>query len=183
MAVFFRDYFSQYPKRLMLRLKEGDTVQLERFQDVIEARVVKVDCSLVNVCRLDICMGMEGLYICTCWPAYCMWMWYIKLLFASACSCISKLKEVQLRKQFTNGCIEGVFAWHLCFWKKLEEWLVVPLIAVLLTSAAWLCSMLFLYRPLLMPFIPSLMTCLTTSVLQPLPLQTTLASTHGARLQ
>ena len=142
MAVFFRDYFSQYPKRLMLRLREGDTVQLERFRDVLEARVVEVDCSLVKVWRLDICIGIEGLYICTCWPAYCMWMWYITLLFASACSCILKLEEVQLGKQFTNGCIEGVFAWHQCFWRKMEEWSVVPLIAVLLTSAAWLCSML-----------------------------------------
>ena len=66
MAVFFRDYFSQYPKRLMLRLREGDTVQLERFRDVLEARVVEVDCSLVKVWRLDICIGIEGLYICTC---------------------------------------------------------------------------------------------------------------------
>ncbi len=48
---FFKEYFSQYPKRLMLRLREGDTVQLERFRDVLEARVVQVDCSLVKVWR------------------------------------------------------------------------------------------------------------------------------------
>ena len=33
----------------MLRLKEGDSVQLERFQGVLEARVVQVDCSMVKV--------------------------------------------------------------------------------------------------------------------------------------
>ena len=51
MHAFFKEYFSQYPQRLMLRLKEGDSVKLERFQQVIEAQVVQVDCSLAKVYR------------------------------------------------------------------------------------------------------------------------------------
>ena len=59
--IFFKEYFSQYPQRLMLRLRVGDTVQLERFQDVLEAQVVQVDCSLVKVCiyRQDKCMRLQ----------------------------------------------------------------------------------------------------------------------------
>ena len=32
----------------MLRLKEEDSVQLEKIQDVLEAQVVQVDCTLVK---------------------------------------------------------------------------------------------------------------------------------------
>ena len=49
MEGFFKEYFLWYPQRLMLRLKEGDIVQVERFKEVLEARVVQVDCSLVKV--------------------------------------------------------------------------------------------------------------------------------------
>ena len=74
MYAFYGEYFSQYPQRLMLRLKEGDAVQLERFQDVFEARVVQVDCSLVKVHRHDICMHHVciGEALCTLvlgWPS------------------------------------------------------------------------------------------------------------------
>ena len=49
MKLFLKEYFKIYPKRLMVRLKMGDHLKVERFGKLVAATVVQVDCSLVKV--------------------------------------------------------------------------------------------------------------------------------------
>ena len=135
MEGFFKEYFLWYPQRLMLRLKEGDIVQVERFKEVLEARVVQVDCSLVKVqymidhgtcsvfcilCRKDEDVGALLCSIPSCF------------LF---CSCSLEQERILWRKRGTSGCIEAPIAWPLCLWKEEEDWSVVILKAVQLNTS------------------------------------------------